>query len=208
MSVIGFSVLFFDACQRLLNRHISESTVATRRIADVEGRSFAVAVRGLDLRVVMSVRDAQVTLSDDAALTADATIQGTPLDLLGLLGSDSLRRLRNTNAQLSGNLHVAESFAEVLRFARPDLEAELALWIGDIAAHRAGDMTRSLLGWAARSCRALEMNLSEFLHEEGAVMPGAVQVESFYDDVERLRDDVERIEQRLAKIARRMVAQT
>jgi ubiquinone biosynthesis protein UbiJ len=52
------------------------------------------------------------------------------------------------------------------------------------------------------------MNLSEFLHEEGAVMPGAVQVESFYDDVERLRDDVERIEQRLAKIARRMVAQT
>jgi ubiquinone biosynthesis protein UbiJ len=206
MSAIGFSVLLLGPCQRLLNRYIAESTTATRRLADMEGRSFAIVVRGLDLTLVLSVRDAQVALSDDGTFVADATIQGTPLDLLGLLGTDSLHRLRNTNAELSGNVHVAESFADILRLARPDLEAELALWVGEIAAHRARDAARNLMEWASRSGRALEMNLSEYLQEEGAVLPGRLQVESFYNDVEQLRDDVERSEQRLARIERRATA--
>jgi ubiquinone biosynthesis protein UbiJ len=196
-------VLILDTCQRLLNRHVAESTAAMRRIAALEGRSFAIEVGGLDLRIVMQVREGQVVLRADRDAPAEATIEGTPLDLLGLVGSDSLRRLRSTRAALRGDVQVAEAFAEMLRCARPELEGELAGWVGDIAAHRAGEFARSLLAWGARAGQALEMDVAEYLQEESAALPGAARVRSFYVDVERLRDDVERSAQRLERLVRR-----
>ncbi|HEY7671725.1 MAG TPA: SCP2 sterol-binding domain-containing protein [Gammaproteobacteria bacterium] len=189
--------------ERLLNRHISESTAATRRLAALEGRSFAVTVDGPDLRIVLGVRDGRVAVRASADEAADATLRGTPLALLGLLDKSSLSRLRAQRVELAGNIHVAEEFAEMLRHARPDLEGELASWIGDIAAHEVGARLRSVRAWAARSHRSLAADLADYVQYERAILPAALEARAFYADVERLRDDVERAERRLERLARR-----
>jgi ubiquinone biosynthesis protein UbiJ len=189
--------------ERLLNRHIAESTAATRRLAALEGRSFAVTVVGPDIRFVLGVREGRVSVHASADEPADATLRGTPLALLGLLEKTSLSRLRTQSVELAGEVHVAEEFAELLRYARPDLEGELAGWIGDIAAHEVGAAVRSFGAWAARTRRSLEADLADYVQHERAILPAALEARAFYADVERLRDDVERTERRLEQIARR-----
>lgn len=189
--------------ERLLNRHISESTAAMRRLAALEGRSFAVTVVGPDIRFVLGVREGRVEVRASADEPADATLRGTPLALLGLLDKASLSRLRAHSVELAGNVHVAEAFAEMFTLARPDFEGELAGWIGDIAAHEVGATLRSFGAWAARTRRALEADLADYVQHERAILPAALEARVFYAEVERLRDDVERAEQRVALLARR-----
>lgn len=191
---------------RLLNRHIGASTVARQRAAALEGRSLAIEVEGLSLSVVMRVAGGRVEVVGVADAPADATLRGAPLALLGLLEADSLSRLRAGRVELAGDVHVAEAFADMLRFARPDLEEEVAPWIGDIAAHQVGTALRGLDSWARRAARALEADVAEYLQEESAWLPGALEARAFYSDVERLRDDVERAAARLEKIARKAAA--
>jgi ubiquinone biosynthesis protein UbiJ len=196
-------VALLDTLERLLNRHICESTTATRGLTTLEGRTFAVAIVGPDVRILLTVRDGRVGVRASADEPADATVRGTPLALLGVLEPGSLSRLRTQSVELAGNVHVAEEFAEMLRHARPDLEGELAGWIGDIAAHEVGTALRGLRAWRLRAHRALEADLADYLQHERAVLPAALEARAFYADVERLRDDVERAERRLERLARR-----
>lgn len=191
---------------RVLNRHIGASTAAQQRAAALEGRSLGIEVEGLSLSVVMRVAGGRVEVGRVANAPADATLKGGPLALLGLLEAESLSRLRAGRVELVGDVHVAEAFAEMLRFARPDLEEEIAPWIGDIAAHHVGSVFRGLENWTRRAGRALEADVAEYLQEEGAWLPAALEARAFYADVERLRDDVERTAVRLEKIARKAAA--
>ena len=192
-----------DTVERLVNRHICESTAATRRLGSLEGRSFAIALVGPDVRIELRVRDGRVSVRVADEEAVDATVRGTPLALLGLLEPGSLSRLRTQSVELVGNVHVAEEFAEMLRHARPDLEGELAGFVGDIAAHEVGTAVRSMRAWAARARRALEADVADYLQHERGVLPTALEARAFFADVERLRDDVERAERRLEKLARR-----
>ena len=109
------------------------------------------------------------------------------------------RERREAHArELSGDLEVAERYSQLLKLARPDLEEEVAKWIGDIPAHALGEGVRDLRAWFKRAVGALRMNTGEYLQQESRVMPAPLEAQAFFGDVERLRDDVERAAARLS----------
>lgn len=195
-----------STCQRLLNRCIERSSAARAQAAGLAGKRFAVVVRGAGQRIVLVARDGEIELEmkQGGDETADALLEGTPLDLLRLAGagSDALGRLKETRARLSGDIHVAEAFVELLRLARPDIEEELAGWIGDIAAHEIGRFGRRVVRFCRAGAVAFATDLGEYLQEESAVLAAAPLARGFSSDVDRLRDAVERLEQRVDKLAR------
>jgi ubiquinone biosynthesis protein UbiJ len=187
--------------ERALNRYVAQSTAATDHLERLRGSSFAVRVEGLGLVVVLHADGERLRVDSDAA-AASATLRATPLDLIRLLNADGVAGVKSTHAQLGGDLQVAERFADLLRLARPDLEEELAQWIGDVPAHALGELAQGVGGWFARAARALRMNTVEYLQEETRALPAPLEVQAFYGDVDRLRDDVERAAARLARIER------
>jgi ubiquinone biosynthesis protein UbiJ len=194
--------MFLESAERLLNRFVSESTPARHKLRDLAGKTLALEVAGLSLTVRIAAhpdRIAVAPVGNEAA--ADVTIRATPLDLLKLAGRDRLADLRETHAQIRGDLHVAEDFAELLRFAKPDAEEELARWVGDVPAHGLGETARRLLAWAERTHLAMETNIAEYLQEESEQLPHRSEYVRFVQDVETLRDAIERDEQRLTRIA-------
>jgi ubiquinone biosynthesis protein UbiJ len=191
-----------EALGRRLNRLIDESTPAKDLARELEGSSFAVEVEGPAVRCVLVAHDGRVALSDDAQAPT-ASLRATPLDLLALARRNSVASLRSTSAEVRGDLQVAEKFADLLKFARPDFEEELARWIGDLAAHEVGRTARGFVAWLRRAGAALAMNSAEYLQEESRALPAALEAQSFYSDVERLRDDVERAAARLARLEQR-----
>ena len=203
--------------ERALNREIAESTPAKDLVADLDGESFAVDVRGLGSGCVLRASGGRVTVEprppatesklravDSARLTAvSATLSATPIDLLRLARAADLSTLRGTGAEIAGSPEVAERFAKLLKLARPDLEEHAARWLGGVPAHALGDAARAVGAWLDRAARAMRANTAEFLQEESRAVPAALEAQAFYADVERLRDDVERAAARLARLERR-----
>jgi ubiquinone biosynthesis protein UbiJ len=214
--------------ERALNREIAESTAATDLLAELDGESFAIDLRGLGVRCVLRAAGERVAVepslappptsatfgagaghgaaasaSGATASAATATLSASPFDLLRLARASDLATLRGTGAQITGSPEVAERFAKLLKLARPDLEEHAARWIGDVPAHALGEVARGAGAWLERAARALRANTAEFLQEESRALPAALEAQAFYADVEKLRDDVERAAARLARIERR-----
>ena len=189
--------------ETVLNRCIAESSRAGELLEGLDGRSLAIIVTGLGICLRLQASKTHLALSAASVRfdnTATATVEGTPLVLLGLLGTTGAEGFRTTGARLSGDAPTAEAFAELLRHARPDMEEELSKLIGDIPAHEIAGAARRTDAFARRAGSALTMNASEFLQEEARQLPPRVEVDAFGRDVDRLRDDVERAAQRLARL--------
>ncbi|HEY8520260.1 MAG TPA: sterol-binding protein [Gammaproteobacteria bacterium] len=201
------------AAERLLARCIAESTPARRLVAELEGAALTVIVEGLSLAVVLASDGGRVTLAltgagapelpEAAAARRRALLRAAPLDLLRLVRAGDLAALKRTRAELTGGVDVAERYVALLAHARPDLEEELARWIGDLAAHDLGSLARGAAGWVARAHRALLTDAAEYLQEERRALPAPAEARAFLADVERLRDDVERAAERLRRLAAR-----
>ena len=202
--------------ERALNREIAESTPAKDLVADLDGESFAIDVRGFGVTCVLRAAGGRVSVERrwppttglatpvaDSARPVSATLSATPIDLLRLARSADLSTLRGTGAEINGSPEVAESFAKLLKLARPDLEEHAARWLGDVPAHALGDAARAAGAWLERAARALRADMAEYLQEETRALPAALEAHAFYADVERLRDDVERAAARLARLERR-----
>src|SRR5919108_1219678 len=182
-----------ETLQRLLNQHVRESTAALDLLRELDGASFKVLIEGTRLGCVLRATRDGIVLHADIDASTRATLRAAPLDLVKIARSGGVGAAKDTHAELSGDLEVAESFGRLLRLARPDLEEEVAKWVGDLAARRLGHAAGSARGWLARAAAALRMNVAEYLQEESRALPAALEAKAFYADVERLRADVDRV---------------
>lgn len=199
MSIIAPLLSFVE---RELNRLVGESTAAADLLARLNGTSFAVYVEGVGVTAALHARGTKLHV-DTRADGATATLRATPWDIMKLMRAEGVSAVKRTHAILSGDLQVAERYSQLLRLARPDIEDELAKWIGDVPAHALGEAARGAGAWIARAAGALRMNTSEYLQEESRALPARLEAEALYADVERLRDDVERAAARLDRLARK-----
>src|SRR5690606_42134050 len=98
-------------------------------------------------------------------------LTGTPLDFSGPVGPQPVAAIRAGWIRDDAGAEVAQTFSELIKHARPDLEEELSHLIGDVAAHQLGTTARSLLGFTRRAAATFAQNLSEYLQEEGRDVP-------------------------------------
>ena len=183
--------------ERLLERSVRESATATERVRALEGASFLIEVEGLGVNALLRVENGRIRAYAGRGLEADAAVRGTPLDLLRVMRSGRASSLPGSGVTLTGRVHVAEQFAELLRLIAPDPEEELSRWVGDILAYRVGTAARRAGAWAANAVDAPRADSAEYLTEEARLLPTRSEADALFADIERLRDDVERAEARL-----------
>jgi ubiquinone biosynthesis protein UbiJ len=186
-----------------LNRNIAGSSRARALCAKLEGRSLAVHVEA-PLPLHLGVRVAQGVVHFDRAPPgeSDATVTGTPLALLALVGRDSQARLRDGTVRLTGDGEIVQSFHELLQAARPDLEEEVSRLVGDVPAHQLGNLARSLSGWSRRSFATFTTNVAEYLQEESRDLVTRTEADEFNSAVDDLREAADRLEARIERLAR------
>ena len=190
---------------RLINRSIKQSETARGELAALSGAGLRIDVEGLGLTLFLLADQEALILSRESDRETQATVAGTPLGLLSMVGDrpPDAAALRRQGVRLDGDEEIAAAFASLLRRARPDLEEELSMVVGDVAAHQLGNALRALGLFGGRTLNTLRLNTSEFLQEESRVMPTRLEVRAFCDDVDELRDSVERAAARLNRLERR-----
>ena len=195
--------MILEQLTELLNRNIGMSTRAQELAARLEGRSLALHVEGLPIKVRASVHASAVTLGPDTETPADATVSGTPITLLALLVADAQTRLRSTPVTIVGDAEVAEGFQDLLRAARPELEEELSRHVGDVAAHQVGNFVRGAADWGRKAASTFAANVGEYLQEESRDLVTRTEMDEFLRDVDELREAADRLEARVLRLGTR-----
>lgn len=188
--------------QSWIDARLAESTAARQSLEPIEGRRFELMLEGPDVCIGLRVGDGRLILESPGRGEPDARLSATPLDALKLARSQSLSNLKKTDASLEGNIHVAEAFARTLALLSPDPEAELAGWVGDIAAHEIVSAARAVQALVAKAERSFEQDMAEFFREEQPALARPREVEEFVEEVDDIRDAVERAATRLEKLTR------
>jgi ubiquinone biosynthesis protein UbiJ len=189
--------------ESVLNRNIAQSSTARELCRRLQGKILSVRFEHLPLAISFASDGERMALDTNASDAANATLTGSPLSLLQLASPKPEVALRSGAVHIEGDAEVAQTFSELLKHARPDLEEELSRVIGDVAAHQVGNAARSMLAFGRRASDTFAQNVSEYLTEEGRDLPTRVEADEFVAGVDKLRDDVDRLEARLVQLERR-----
>ena len=184
----------------LINRQIHATTPAREICREIAGSVVAVRVSDSSLATYFHIDDNGVTMTGRYIDEPDVIITGSLLSLARLATPSATEAIRDGSVSLHGEARVAQSFQQLLRYARPDVEEELSNLIGDSAAHTLGVFARRAREWGISARETMQQNISEYLQEESRAVPSRDEVEAFQHDVETLRDDVARFEARLNKM--------
>ena len=134
---------------------------------------------------------------NNKSASPDATIHMPPSLALRLLAKDEAAKMF---IKIDGDTHLATEFGKVLQNMRWDIEEDLSLITGDIAAFKIGELSKKAFSdMRQQSINAAGM-LSEFWQEEKPILAKKRHVEQFNADVDVLKSDVARFEKRLQKL--------
>lgn len=193
----------FDRLSTMLNRNVAQSERASALARQLEGRGLSLVFEGTPLTFCFRVADGRIALDTRDAGAVDATLSGSPLSLLSLVGPGAEDRLRGSSIRIAGDAEVAQRFRELLQQAQPDFEEELSRVVGDVAAHQVANIARGFFGWGRKAADSFSTNVAEYLQEEGREVPARVEVEEFLEAVDQLREATDRLDARLSRVESR-----
>ena len=158
---------------------------------------------GMSVRFDLGLAQLDFRIADDgyfseAAIEApDVRIRPTArlLTRLPFFGREALR-----DAEYQGDPALLATLDRVFKQLNWDVEADLAPWVGDIAAHRLHGLGRDALARLGNVFAALGHNAGEYVVEEAEMMARAIDVARFNADVDTLADATARLEARLARL--------
>jgi ubiquinone biosynthesis protein UbiJ len=189
----------FDRLSTMLNRNVAQSERASALARQLEGRGLALVFEGTPLTFFFRVADGRIALDTRDAGEVDATLSGSPLSLLSLVGPGAEDRLRGSSIRIAGDAEVAQRFRELLQQSQPDFEEELSRVVGDVAAHQVANIARDFFDWGRKAADSFSTNVAEYLQEEGRDVPARVEVEEFLEAVDQLREATDRLDARLSR---------
>lgn len=184
----------------ILNRNISEITLAREIASELNGNTVAIRVRDTALGAYFVFEDDLVALSADYTDDPDVVIAGSLITLARMLKGSGETAIRSGDVDLTGDAATAQRFQKLLDLAQPDIEEELSRVIGDVAAHRIAEVARGVGNWARDARSTMGGNIREYLQEESRDVPTRYEVDRFTQQLGILRDDVERVAARLTRL--------
>jgi len=190
----------FRPLAALVNRQIKATTPARELCAELDGKVIALRVEDTALAIYFFVCPDEIAIFSDYDSEPDVAISGSILSLARLAGDSSEDAIRDGSLDMVGDMEVAQAFQKLLAYGKPDIEEELSRVIGDVAAHRLGEVARSVGSWGKEAGSTLRQNITEYLQEERRDVPSRYEVEVFTKKVDALRDDVARVEARLNQL--------
>jgi ubiquinone biosynthesis protein UbiJ len=130
----------------------------------------------------------------------DAVLRFTPGQLLRLLAHDAAVL---SEIEIEGDTAFAATLTGLWRDVEWDVEEDLSVVFGDIAAHRMADAGRRTLAWGRYAARSATQTFAEYWTEERPLVARGRDITAFNADVARLRDEAARLEQRVQNLAAR-----
>lgn len=190
------------AAERSLKLALDRDPLTARRLAALDGRTVLVQAHDPTWQLYLQPGADGIRLATESTTEPDCTLSAPSSLLARLLISDQRQRLlQDPQLQLSGDTQVLVNLQNAMAGLRLDGEAELARWIGPVAAHTIGTLARSGWQWGGEARQSLERSLAEYLTEESGQLVGNAEAQVMADQLYRLRLDLDRLEARVQQLS-------
>ena len=190
------------AAEAMINRNIDASSAAQALLMRLEGTSIGLDIQGVT-RLRAAAHGGHLSLLTAESGAADATISGTLTALAKLVRESATRAssaAANSGVSISGDAEVANLYRELLMTARPDLEAELSRFIGDLPARQLSRAAAGVFEWLKSARRTAHENIAEYLTEESRDLVSRTELDEFLEGVDGVREAADRVEARLKSL--------
>lgn len=194
------------ALEGSINRLLHQDPETLVELAKMSGRVIGLQLKGIGITLYFLPHTQGMQVMTQYAAEPDVLIIATPAALVRLKLSDQPQpTLFSGDVTMHGDIETAQRFQQILGQLDIDTEEWLSQYVGDIAAHRIGNIGRSLTGWFKQASLTLGQNLSEYVQYEGRDVATDEELDAFTRDVDTLRDDTERLLARINLLKSRIV---
>jgi len=125
-------------------------------------------------------------------------VSGPALLRIACLGDASAHQ----EARIEGDTAFAAAITAVLAGLCWDVEEDLSVLVGDIAARRLVRAGATFFAWQAQTGARLAQTLVEYWTEEQPMIASRGALSRFASEVDALRDDIDRLDQRIERLTR------
>ena len=184
----------------LVNHLLRQQSWARDRLAAHAGGRLC-------LRAWPLFADMNFLINGDGLIAADK--DATPPDLLVTLKPAAIPLVlsRHPDAmkhlELAGNAGLASAVQDLFARLEWDVEEDLSLLVGDIAANRIARTAREFLAWRREAFQRTAQNVAEYLTEENPLVARRAEFNQFRLDAQALESELGRVQARLDALLRR-----
>lgn len=194
------------AIEALLNTIIKLDPISAKRLQPLQDKRLKVTVEELpwplifafSTRVDILMEIDEGTSNTPSSVEADCHIRLQMSVLNELKDSSQITRLiQEKRLDLDGDIHVAQHFSTLIKDLNIDWEEHLSRYIGDVAAHQFFSFAEKAKSHITTGLTQLSNMLKEGAIEEKKLVPHAMEIEHFVQDISTLRGEVGRLEARI-----------
>jgi ubiquinone biosynthesis protein UbiJ len=183
-----------------IGAYLRQDPASRGRMRGLVGKAVAVELRALNIALYFVIGSDRVRVHDHLDRPVDATLIGTPLDLLrAATSADDAGTAASGAIVIKGDTETAQDFSRLLTDVEIDWEEHLSRACGDTIAHKTVTMLRELRRWSLGTMRTLEEDAGDFLREETRLLPNRDEIEVWSEAIDALRADTDRMQKRVER---------
>lgn len=187
------------SAEKMINTALRYDPATRIGLAQLEGKIIALQITTPGITIFVMPMDNELCLMGNWDGDVDTRISGSLL-ALAQLGQKEIHNLKDSGVTVMGDLSLLADMQRLVKNLDIDWEEMLSQFTGDIIGHQAAQLIRAKLSWAKDRAKSGQRLTSEFLTEELKTVPGKVELNDFYQQVDNLRLAVDRAAARVEKI--------
>jgi ubiquinone biosynthesis accessory factor UbiJ len=187
------------SAEKMINAALRYDPGTRIALAPLEGKILALQITVPALHVFVMPMDNEVRLMGNWDGDVDTRISGSLL-ALAQLAQSQVHNLKDSGVTAVGDISLLVQWQQLVKNLDIDWEEMLSQFTGDIIGHQTAQLLRAKFGWAKDRAQNAQRLTSEFLTEELKALPGKIELEDFYRQVDEVRLAVDRAAARVEKI--------
>lgn len=189
------------AITKAVNAYIKLDPESSIRLKKLHGKLICIELLPFEYVFYCAFLESGVNITTTSTLNPDATIKGTPWQMLNVMVNKKDRQhFFAKDIEIAGDVEIANQVIRLFDDLQIDIEDELSQYIGDTPAYHINNFIKNTQNWFRSTLQSFTNDVNEYTHEEANWFPPSEAVSDFFNEIDELRMDVDRISQRFEKV--------
>lgn len=197
MNFINIQQKLLNGFEHIANKYLLLDQDALKKLSALDGKVIHLNIIHTDIDLFILLLADRIRLASQHEGETDVVIKAQPTALLRMLTSQDTKI---GNIEIIGDVLLAQSLLSMFKHIDIDWEEYLSQFVGDINAHKMGNLVRAIDQCSDSVTQTMGVNCREYLYYEKNILPNPRELEDFYRAVDELNNDVERLQQRIQRL--------
>ena len=193
-----------EALETSINLVLKQDPATLEKLNALQGKVIAFEFTDLDLTLYLFPHREGVQVQYLYDAEADTSLQGTTLSFINMSLGDATEIFFKGGVRIKGDIDLGQRFKRIIDQLDLDWEEWLSHYTGDLIAFKAGSFIRNLNSWGKDTLKTIQLDVREYLQDEGELNPHATEIEDFANNISDLRDHTARLEARILRLKKQV----